>query len=417
MKRTIPLAPLFSELPEPCLGLWGKVLMGVSLTKRFLIALLMLLVCPFFSLALYGETPRKSAGGVCGTIVRLDSRTRVLTIKTFEGRTVKLFISRECPVIKGLLQARIEDFSTGNEIFATTVNDSAEPLAARHLFSLDSALMMAAGNVSLYEYNGVISSLDIMKNTVEIKKTEGATREILIADYTRLEKDFRPTALTRFKTGDAVFCELRFRGLPKQTSLNMAALYLFDPLSYVCNKIAVTQGNVVVRGTITDIDPARKTISLGNSHIAHVTYSDATLWITGTSRTAAKEFKGRQIISFLGNNRNSAAQSTARTILDVQAKNEVLQAMASYRDIFRYGATSPIAMGKIMQAQPERNMLIVRNSWQQPCPVRISPGNTLCTWPQKPGPDQRITFEELENGDTILVEGYPPDQALRIIKL
>jgi hypothetical protein len=369
-----------------------------------------LLLSVLLSLILYGAPGGKSGREICGTITRLDSPERLLVIKTFDGKTVRLFIPRECPVIKGLVQANLENFAAGNEIFATTLNDGKDPLVARHLFSMDSALIMAAGNVSLYEYNGTISSIDDKKNTVEIKRAEGVTREILIADYTRLEKNFRKTVLNQFRTGDTVFCELRFRGLPKQTSLNVAALYLYDPLSYVCNKIAVTQGHVTVRGTVNDIDPARKIISLGTSGIPHITYSDTTLWIMGGSRLAAKEFKGRQIIAFLG-----AGGNSARTILDVQAKNEVLGAMAAYRNIFRYGAISPIAIGKI-QSKPESTVLMLKNSWLQPIPVRTSPGNTIFLWPQKPGGDQKITFEELGNGDMIIVEGYPPDQALRITK-
>lgn len=346
-----------------------------------------------------------SLKGFAGTIVKLDISSRLLTVKTFEKKTIQVFIPQDIPIVKSMIRMKIEDFAAGEEVFITTGRSSEEPVTARNLFSLESALLMAAGNVSLYEYTGIVSRIDRKASTVELKTSTGASREMLITDYTKLEKNFRKAALPDFKTGDTVFCEVRFKGLPTQTTMAVAALSLYDTLSYVCNKMAVTLGSETARGTVNELNTQKKTLVVGKTALQ---YGNDTLWVMDRARGKKKDVKGKTVIILA-----LPSSSMARAIIDPASKEEVLSAMTVYRDIFRRGALSPIAEGKVTRLEVEKNLIVVQNRWGRNQVLRTSPGNTSFF----SGNDSHSSLSDIQKGESLYIEGYPPDQATKVIKL
>jgi len=346
-----------------------------------------------------------SLKGFAGTIVKLDISSRLLTVKTFEKKTIQVFIPQDIPIVKSMIRMKMEDFAVGEEVFITTGRSSEEPVTARNLFSLESALLMAAGNVSLYEYTGIVSRIDRKASTVELKTSTGASREMLITDYTKLEKNFRKAALPDFKTGDTVFCEVRFKGLPTQTTMAVAALSLYDTLSYVCNKMAVTLGSEMTRGSVHELNTQKKTLVVGKTILQ---YGNDTLWVMDRARGKKKDVKGKTVIILA-----LPSSSMARAIIDPASKEEVLSAMTIYRDIFRRGALSPIAEGKVTRLEVEKNLIVVQNRWGRNQVLRTSPGNTSFF----SGNDSHTSLSDIQKGESLYIEGYPPDQATKVIKL
>ncbi|GEM_PF-1681554 len=345
--------------------------------------------------------------GFAGTIMKLDISSRHLTVKTFEKKIIHVSIPRDIPIVKSMISMKLEDFSTGEEVFVTTGRNSEEPFTARNLFSLDSALLMAAGNVGLYEYTGIISRIDRKSSTVELKTSTGVSREVLITGYTRLEKNFKKAHITDFKTGETIFCEVRFKGLPTQTTMAIAALSLYDTLSYECNKMAVTLGYEMARGTVHELDTQKKTFVVGRMSLQ---YSDDTLWIMDRARGKKKEIKGRTVIVLA-----LPSSRMARAIIDPASKEEILKAITIYRDIFRRGALSPIAEGKVIRLEVEKNMFVVQNRWGRNQAVRTSPGNTSFITGHQNG--QHSSLTDIQKGESVYIEGYPPDQATKVITL
>ncbi|MHC9540449.1 MAG: hypothetical protein AB9903_13110 [Vulcanimicrobiota bacterium] len=346
-----------------------------------------------------------SLKGFAGTIVKLDISSRLLTVKTFEKKTIQVFIPQDIPIVKSMIRMKMEDFAAGEEVFITTGRSSEEPVTARNLFSLESTLLMAAGNVSLYEYTGIVSRIDRKGSTVELKTSTGASREMLITDYTKLEKNFRKAALPDFKTGDTVFCEVRFKGLPTQTTMAVAALSLYDALSYVCNKMAVTLGSEMARGTVHEINTQKKTLVVGKTLLQ---YDNDTVWVMDRARGKKKDVKGKTVIILA-----LPSSSMARAVIDPASKEEVLSAMTIYRDIFRRGALSPIAEGKVTRLEVEKNLIVVQNRWGRNQILRTSPGNTSFF----SGNDSHSSLSDIQKGESLYIEGYPPDQATKVIKL
>jgi len=348
-----------------------------------------------------------SLKGFAGAIVKMDISSRLLTVKTFDKKTVQVQIPSDIPVVKSMITMKLDDFSPGEEVFITTGRSGEEPVTARNLFSLDSALLMAAGNVSLYEYTGNISRIDRKSSTVELRTSTGASREVLVTDYTKLERSFRKAALPDFKTGETVFCEVRFKGLPTQTTMAVAALSLYDTLSYVCNKMAVTLGNATARGTVRDIDLQRKTLTVEKTAVQ---FGSDTLWVMDRTRGRKKDVKGRTVIIL-----SQPPSRVARAIIDPAAKEEILSAITIYRDIFRRGALSPIAEGKVIRIEAEKNLIVVQNRWGRNQVLRTSPGNTSFVTGHQNGSHQSLS--DIQNGESVYIEGYPPDQATKVVRL
>jgi len=363
----------------------------------------------FFFLTMPPEILRGSDSlslkGFSGTIVKLDISSRLLTVKTFEKKTIQVFIPQDIPTVKSMIRMKMEDFAAGEEVFITAGRSGEEPVAARNLFSLESALLMAAGNVSLYEYSGIVSRIDRKASTVELRTSTGASREVLITDYTKLEKNFRKAILPDFKTGDTVFCEVRFKGLPTQTTMAVAALSLYDTISYVCNKMAVTLGNELAYGIVKELNTQKKTLVIGKTPLQ---YGNDTLWIMDRSRWKKKDLKGKTVI-ILG----LPPSRMARAVIDPASKEEVLSAITIYRDIFRRGALSPIAEGKVIRLEAEKNLIVVQNRWGRNQVLRTSPGNTSFV----SGNDSHSSLSDIRKGESLYIEGYPPDQATKVIKI
>ncbi|MGV8123411.1 MAG: hypothetical protein AB2L14_26965 [Candidatus Xenobiia bacterium LiM19] len=373
--------------------------------KRRISLLFLFFFCLTMAPAVLRGSESLSLKGFSGTIVKLDISSRLLTVKTFEKKTIQVFIPQDIPIVKSMIRMKMEDFAAGEEVFITAGRSSEEPVTARNLFSLESALLMAAGNVSLYEYTGIVSRIDRKASTVELKTSTGASREMLITDYTKLEKNFRKAALPDFKTGDTVFCEVRFKGLPTQTTMAVSALSLYDTLSYVCNKMAVTLGSEMARGTVHELNTQKKTLVVGKTALQ---YGNDTLWVMDRTRGKKKDVKGKTVIILA-----LPSSSMARAIIDPASKEEVLSAMTIYREIFRRGALSPIAEGKVTRLEVEKNLIVVQNRWGRSQVLRTSPGNTSFFSEN----DSHSSLSDIQKGESLYIEGYPPDQATKVIKL
>lgn len=339
-----------------------------------------------------------------GTITKIQKAQGLITVKTLEEKSLTLTVPRDCPVINELVRREIGDFSVGDAIVASA-GDKDEKNTARCIFSLDSLLMLISGSISISGYNGVISSIDLKTGTVVVKSDSGESREVLIADYTKLEKNFRKAKLSDFKPGDRVFTEDRFGGLPRH-SFNLPVLELFDGFSFVCNKIAATQGTESLQGTVKSVDEASRTLMLNQQQVG---FTKDTILISGTRDV--KSLKGKKVIVFAGFKHSN--RMTASSIFDIVEFGEVMYSVDILKGLWKRGATLPIAVGKVLEVQQEKGQIALRNKWAQEVLVRISPANTLFLSRQKSGMT-RVSFGQLKKGDNIFVEGLPPDQGIRV---
>lgn len=376
-------------------------------SRKFLLIVICILI-RFYCAAGMARDP--ALKGISGNIVKISEASRIITQRTVDGKTISLSVPKECLIIKNMHRCALSDLDSGEDILVTTTDGTDETLTARNIFSLDSILMMASGNVSIYEYYGRISDLRLKEKSITVKTESGGLKDFVIADYTIMQKNLKKTELKNFKKGDMVVCEARFRGLPKHSSFNVAALYLFDPISYICNKIGSTQGKHFIQGTIKDFNEKSGVLLLDS---ATLTLKKDSLWIWQNDINK-NNVKGKRVVAFSKLPGKKDLKQEVSTIIDLSITGEIISSINSYKEILRQGITPPIAVGKVVDVSYNRNQMIIKNKWSIESYVRTSPGNTVYTSNNN---SKEISFESIKKGDMVFIEGYPPDQAIRVIKM
>jgi hypothetical protein len=336
-------------------------------------------------------------------------------MKLHDGRTMTFRVAAGAALIKDLMPCPLGNFREGDEIFAASGAESVEsagagitsPPAVDWIFSIDSACMMAAGNVNPYEYGGRFSLYHRKEGTVDLRITGGASRTVLIAPYTKIKKNLKDAGPADFKEGEQVFCETRFRGLEKHAPRTMAALYLHDPLSYLASKLSTARGSLYRAGIVKDTDPAGKWILFDREQVL---ITSRTLFIPSINADHIDKLKGKKAVLFP----LAGEPRTAGSLFEPRALDSVMASFSAFRQFYRGGGIAPIAAGTVIKADRGKNLFFLQSRWNHQVVIRISPGNTRFITMRK-GSEPGGSLDDLRPGGQVLVLGYPPDQATEVI--
>jgi len=354
-----------------------------------------------------------AAHALSGTISSIDPAAGRLMIVTVDGGIEKnLVVDNTTTISKRALPATLSDFSKGETLTVFTDDPpTTDPLRAKALMDARFAFFYLAKVTSSYVFPASVTGTDPARLTITVKKENGKAQTLALTPLSMIVLNNQVADLPDLRPGMEVVAEVEFLGFPEDEPETVMVRGIFDLSSFLNLKNSLVFGPLLGLGKVTAVDPALRTISIGE---LKVYYGDQTQWLSDISPGRAALLVGRPVRLF-GFPTEDGSGYLANLVM---TESVVPQLERNVRAIYQgmQPREENLVDGKIISYDPKNGILVVERIKGQTTSferIHIIKGTLIVQGIETPadvllaGPKdlKQLTVADLAPGREVIVRG------------